>query len=416
MTERAQSGRGLILLSVAAGWLFAQGLRFVLPGILPTITASFPSTSDTQAGIAVTVLWATYGVVQFPAGIAADRIGEARVLTASLLLGAASLLAFTFTPVFGLFVVATGLFGAATGLYGPPRGTLLARVFADRADRAIGLTLAAGSLGAAVLPAIASLVVDGFGWRATLGLAAPGFALAGVAVYLTAGRAESGERNETPDLDDNSDATDSSTVTQSIGSSLWVAAKSIWNPQAGLATLAAIVMYFGYQGITALVTTYLVDHKGFVQAEAGVLFGGLFLVGALSQWLAGRIATNRRSARVLAAIAAVSVLPLVGLVVFDHRLLVAASVLLIGVRMGFAPVSNAFIIRCLPPDVEGTAWGVVRTALFVVSSLASTMVGVLADAGQFDGAILGLAGLTGVAAMLYLGLPSCQARRLLDRV
>ncbi|WP_159076945.1 MFS transporter [Halococcoides cellulosivorans] len=415
---RDDSGRGLLLASVAIGWFFALGLRFVLPGILPTIRESFPHATETQAGIAITMLWATYGLTQFPAGIAADRVGEARVLVASLVLAAASLLAFTFTPVFSLFVVVTGLFGAATGLYGPPRGTLLARVFSDRADRAIGLTLAAGSLGAAALPAIAALVVDGLGWRVTLGLAAPGFAIAAVAVHIAARRTDDGRETATPRPDggdpESTPTEGGGEPSPSIPAAIRAAAGSVRNRRAGLAIVAAIVMYFGFQGITALVTIYLVDERAlFTQGEAGVLFGGLFVVGALSQWLAGWIATDRRSARVLAGIAAVSVFPLIGLVVFDHRLLIGASVLLIGIRMGFAPVSNAFIIDCLPAEIEGTAWGGVRSALFVVSSLASTMVGILADIGRFDGGILVLAALTGFAAVLYLALPSCEARRLL---
>ena len=394
---------GTLLVSVAAGWFLALGLRFVLPGILPTITASFPSTTETGAGIAVTVLWAAYGVLQFPAGITADRIGEGRILTASLLLSAVGVLAFSLTPTFTLFVLAMGLFGAATGLYGPPRGTLLTRVFDERADQALGATLAAGSLGAAVLPAIAALLVEGLGWRTTLALAAPGFVVAALFVSRSTRRLE-GRTDETradggPETDEGS---------PSVASAIRTAGKAVCRRRTGLAVLAAIVMYFGYQGITALATTYLVTEKGFAQSGAGVLFGGLFVVGALSQWLAGAIAQRRRSAGVLAVIAAASVLPLVGLVVFENRLLVAASTLTIGVRMGFAPVSNAFIIDLLPAEVEGTAWGAVRTTLFVVSSFASTIVGVLADAGRFDGAILLLAALTAGAAGIYLTLPSCQ--------
>ncbi|WP_167880010.1 MFS transporter [Halorhabdus rudnickae] len=404
------SRQTLILASVAGGWFFTFGLRFALPGILPTITASFPDATETQAGIAVTVLWASYGIMQFPAGIAADRIGERRVLVASLVLAALGLFAFSFTPTFSLFVVATGTFGAATGLYGPPRGTLLTRTFPKHADRALGITLALGSIGAAALPAIAAVLVAGLGWRATLGLAIPGFLLASIGVYVAVGAKQT----------DGGKGANQSAVEQgqdregpSIASVLVSAGRAITNRQTALAILAAIVMYFGFQGITALLTTYLVTEKGFTQPDAGLLFGLLFLVGALTQWLAGRFADRRRSARVLAAIAFVSVFPLLGLVAFDSRLLVAASTVTIGIRMGFAPVSNAFIIDLLPDDVAGTAWGGVRTALFVVSAFGSTFVGVLAAEDYFDEAILLLALFTAGAAVLYLALPTCCPRTFL---
>lgn len=398
----------MLLGSVAAGWFLALGLRFVLPGILPTITGTFPSATETQAGIAVTVLWASYGVMQFPAGIAADRIGERRVLVASLVLAAVALGAFSFTPTFTLFVVVAGLFGAATGLYGPPRGTLLTRTFPRHAGRALGITLAAGSLGGAVLPALAALMVEGLGWRATLGLAAPGFLVTAVAVSLAVPTHDGEDGGASSRVQRSRDRSSTTIRAALVGSG-----RAVTNRQTGLAIVAAIVMYFGYQGITALVTTYLVTEKGFTQSGAGLLFGGLFVVGALSQWLAGRIADRRRSARVLTGIAVLSVFPLLGLVWFDGRILVAVSTILIGIRMGFAPVSNAFIIDLLPESVEGTAWGGVRTALFVVSSLGSTVVGVLADGGYFDGAIVLLAVLTAGAALIYLGLPSCKPRELL---
>ena len=394
----ASGSRSTLLVSVALGWFFALGLRFVLQGILPTIAASFPTATETQSGLAVTALWATYGIVQFPAGVIADRVGETRVLIGSLLASAVSVLAFSLTPTFTLFVLAMGVFGAATGFYSPPRGTLLTRVFAARADRALGLTLAAGSLGAAVLPAVAAVLVDGLGWRATLGFAAPGFVLAALFVYRSTRGLDTHDAGHT-DTDDQQ---------LSIPAAIKAAARAVCCRRTGLAVLAAIVMYFGFQGVTALATTYLVTEKGFTQFSAGVLFGGLFVVGALSQWLAGVVAQRTRPVRVLAVIAAASVLPLVGIVVFESRLLVAVSMVLNGIRMGFAPVSNAFIIDLIPADVEGTTWGAVRTSLFVVSSLASTIVGILADAGRFDGAILLLAALTGTAAALYVTLLSVR--------
>ncbi|PSP71538.1 MFS transporter, partial [Halobacteriales archaeon QH_6_68_27] len=76
-------GRGWLLLSVAVGWFFVLGMRFAVPGILPTITDDF-TVSASEAGLAVTVLWVTYAAMQFPAGYFADRLGERVLLVAGL--------------------------------------------------------------------------------------------------------------------------------------------------------------------------------------------------------------------------------------------------------------------------------------------------------------------------------------------
>lgn len=83
----------------------------------------------------------------------------------------------------------------------------------------------------------------------------------------------------------------------------------------------------------------------------------------------------------------------------------AALPAVIGVRGGVIPVNNAYTIGVLPDEVRGTAWGFLRTAFFVATAGASTVVGALADRGLFDEAFLALAALTGLAAVVYCWLP-----------
>jgi predicted MFS family arabinose efflux permease len=360
-------GRGRLLAAVAAGWFLVLGMRFVVPGILPTITADF-AVSSSAAGFAVTVLWVTYALMQFPAGTLADRLGERALLAAGLLVAGAGLVSYVATPTFALFVTATGVFGLGTGLYGPPRGTILSKTFADNDGAAFGLMLAAGSVGAAVLPAAAAVAVTTVGWRTALGAVAPLFALAAVAVWWAL-----------------PDASVTATGEGTFREALAGAARAVRNRRVALAVAGATLMLFAFQAATAFLTTYLTEVKTFSQGTAGAVLGALFLVGA--------------------AIGAVSVLPLAALPLADGRLAVAALGALVGVRMSIGPVSNAYIIALLPDDVQGTAWGALRTGFFVVGSFGSTVVGVVADAGYFDAAFYGLAAVTAVGAGVYVFLP-----------
>jgi len=119
----------------------------------------------------------------------------------------------------------------------------------------------------------------------------------------------------------------------------------------------------------------------------------------------GALADRIGTPRVLAGVAFVSVLPLVALPLLDETVALGAAAFVIGFRMSSGPLSNAYIVDVLPDEIEGTAWGLLRTSFFIVGSFGSVLVGYLADWQLFDGAFYVLAGLTGVAGVVYLFLP-----------
>ncbi|PSQ08744.1 MFS transporter [Halobacteriales archaeon QS_5_68_33] len=385
-------GRGWLLLSVAVGWFFVLGMRFAVPGILPTITDDF-TVSASEAGLAVTVLWVTYAAMQFPAGYFADRLGERVLLVAGLLVSAVGLVSYTFTPTFGLFVLATGVFGLGSGLYGPPRGTVISKTYDDNDGAAFGLMLAAGSVGAAALPAAAAVAVTSVGWRTAVGVVAPVFLLSAAAVWWAV-----------PDTRIRADG-EGDGADRSMGDAVRAAAAAVRDRRIALAVAGATLMLFAFQAATAFLTTYLTATGRFTQGTAGAVLGVLFLVGAASQFAGGGLADRFGTPRVLVGIGAASVVPLAALPLVEGRLALGAVGALVGVRMAVGPVSNAYIIALLPDDVQGTAWGALRTGFFIVGSFGSTVVGYMADAGLFDLAFYMLAGITAVGAGVYVFLP-----------
>jgi predicted MFS family arabinose efflux permease len=397
-------GRGWLLASVALGWFLVLGMRFVVPGILPTITEDF-TVSASEAGLAVTVLWVTYAVMQFPAGLFADRLGERVLLVAALVVSAAGLVSYVFTPTFALFVVATGVFGLGSGLYGPPRGTIVSKTYDDNDGAAFGLMLAAGSVGAAALPAATGVAVGVVGWRAAIGVVAPVFVLAAVAVWWavpdTRARADGDDTSRDSARGDSTRKRSDPSVREAVRA----AAGAVRNRRIALAVAGATLMLFAFQAATAFLTTYLTEIGGFSQGTAGGVLGALFLVGAASQFAGGGLADRFGTPRVLFAIGALSVVPLAALPLVEGRLALAAVGAFIGVRMSIGPVSNAYIVDLLPDDIQGTAWGALRTGFFIVGSFGSTVVGYMADAQLFDVAFYLLAAVTAVGACVYLFLP-----------
>jgi predicted MFS family arabinose efflux permease len=186
---------------------------------------------------------------------------------------------------------------------------------------------------------------------------------------------------------------------------------AVRTPAVARAVAAVTLLLFAFQGLTAFLPTYLVEVKGFDQATATGLFALLFLAGAGSQLLAGTVADRIGERWVLTVTAAVAVVSAAAVPFIDGVLVAAVVVSAVGTRLAMAPVSNAYVIDILPPGVQGSAWGVLRTGFFLVSAGGSTFVGAFADRGLFDEAFFVLAGLAVVAALLYVRLPSRAAAK-----
>jgi MFS family permease len=69
------------------------------------------------------------------------------------------------------------------------------------------------------------------------------------------------------------------------------------------------------------------------------------------------------------------------------------------------PVNEAYVMESLPPAIRGSGYGLLRTITLVLSASGSMAVGALADIGLFDAAFIGMAALSGIAALAYALLP-----------
>jgi MFS family permease len=386
-------GQGWILVVVAGGWLAIQGMRFVIPTLLPQITSAF-EISNTAAGAAVTALWTVYAAMQFPVGLATDRIGERWMLVASMLVAGACAVAFALMPTYLVFVGACLLFGVGTGLYGPTRGTLLSAVFPDNDGTALGITWAAGSLGAAGLPFVAGVIAAAFGWRVGFAFGVPLFALLTVGNWWIV-----------PDRYPGKESTSRDSKRKLIRRIIVGLARR----RILLAGCAFTILAFVFQGLTAFLPTYLVVAKGLRQETAALAYGAFFAASALIQPVAGAVADQYGDRMTLAVVTAFSGLLLFALPFVTGVTMVALLVALLGFRGGVAPITNAYLVSSIPADVQGAGYGLLRTVYMGLGATAPVVVGFLADSALFDEAYLLLALLTGAATVLYLLLPRRSA-------
>lgn len=382
-------GTGWTLLVVALGWLFVNGFRVVLPALLPQVKADF-AIGNASAGFALTVLWGMYALLQFPGGVAADRLGERTLLVTGMVLGTLSLASFYVAPVFALFLLACAGFGIGAGLFGTPRDMFLSKTFPEADNTAYSAAFAAGSLGAAVLPVVATELAARAGWRAAIAALLPVFGLLAVVLWRVLPR-------RTADANGGG-LSARATARRTFGA---LADRSVLLGSGGM-----ILFIFTYQALVSFLPTYLVEAKGLDQGLAAALFGLMFVVGALLQPVIGHLADHYGERATMLGVVLLATGTLLALPFLDRGTVLLVLVPLLGVRIGIGPVTSAYVVRNLPVSVQGTGWGLLRTAFFGLGATGSSVVGVFADAGFFDLGFVVLAGLTAAIAPFWLLAPT----------
>lgn len=379
-------GRGWALSAIACGWLFILGTRITVPVLLPGIKATF-DIDNTTAGFVVTVVWGAYALSQFPAGLLTERVGDRRVLLASLAVVTASVGGLGLAPSFLPFLLVAALLGVGNGLFGPTRGTILSALYPDNASTAIGATLAVGSLGAAGLPALAGVLLGRYGWRLTIAAAVPALALTTALAWRTVPLTNAVGGSESP-----------------LGRLRGISAAVRRRPVV-LGVGGKTLRVFVFQGFTAFLPTYLIATKGADELAASVVLSAMFVSGALTQAGSGHLVSRYGTRAVLVAFSVVSAASVLALPFLAGVPAAAAVVVVAGVQLGIAPVTNTYVIDALPEENRNGAWGLLRTVYFLVAATGSVFVGALADAGLFDGAFWILGGLLVVVACVFAFLP-----------
>src|SRR5262249_25639543 len=131
---RAQDARvvGLVSAAHAASHFY----QLVLPPIFPLLKDAF-GVGYAELGLVMTLMYATSGLMQTPAGILVDRLGPARVLIGGLGLYSTAVLCYGLAP--NIWVL--GLLGLAAGIgncvfHPSDYAIMTARVRASRLGRA----------------------------------------------------------------------------------------------------------------------------------------------------------------------------------------------------------------------------------------------------------------------------------------
>lgn len=382
----AESVRGEpVLLTVAFGFLLVQGVRFVIPAVLPSIRITF-GISNAVGGAVLTLIWLVFALVQMPAGILTDLSGELKIFLASTGIGVVSIALLVFAPSLAVFVVGAIFLGIGTGLFAPARNTLLSRIYDERSGTAYGITWAAGSLGGALVPFVATRITGAFSWRVGLGSTVVLFA-----AFLI------GVLSSIPPRPASSPGSYSSPMRKLPQQMFHV----VRQREIFLLSLARMIMVFTYQALTTFFPTYLVLTKGMDQSTAATVFAMFFVGSVVVRPFAGYLADLVGKRQTLIAIATSHVILLSALPFVEGFFLLIAFALGLSIKTGAGPIDNAYLIEILPDDARGTGYGFLSTIFLSLGSTGSVVMGIIFDTEQFTLGMAVLAALSLVAVVLY---------------
>lgn len=387
------NGRGWILTSVGVGWLLALGVRLTFPALLPAIRAEF-GMDLTTAGFLLTGLWFAYAIGQLPGGILGDRIGERNTLVGGIAIATLTVVIVVVSTSERWFVTGTILFGLTTGLFATTRFTVISDIYPEHDSTALGLTASAGNLGAALLPVIAGFIAAVATWRLGFGVTIPLFIIVVIGLWRVVPKRTSGPN---------------SAVDRVTRASARRVLRGVTRRSTLLAGGSMLLLSVIYNGFTGFYPTYLVTEKGLSPSMAATLFGLFFALGVVVQPFVGAIGDRVGARQTMAAAAGISGVALVILPVIHGLIGLVGITVLVSLQLGFWPVAQAYMIKSLPVEIQGSGFGLLRTTYLLVSSSGPAIVGALADAGYFDGAFVLLAGAAGAGVVLCIGLPALDA-------
>lgn len=372
-------GRLFAALLLGATAVFVS--RFVLSPLVPAIIEDLGVTGG-EVGVAMTALWATVGLLRYPAGRLTDALNRKTVLVAGLAFAAAGAALLATTASYLHLLAGSLVLGVGIGLYIPAAVVLVSDLFAARRGRAFGVYEAAVNLGGALAAGFAAVVVGASAWQSAYLPATAG--LVGVGVLLHA-------LDRSPYVVRRVRLDATNTVRR-------VAAE----PGLRVLLVTVALLAFVTEATIGFLPTLLEFEKGFGPALAKNAFAVFFVVGIPVNLVAGGLGDRFGLRRVALGGALVAAAGFGFLLLSSTPALVGFGVVCVAAGLTANwPMALAILTEAVPGSSAGGDFGAISTAYVALGSLGPTYVGVVGERVSYVVAFGGLAVLVvGYAALV----------------
>lgn len=371
---------GRIATALAVAWLAIVFGRGAIPPLLPAIVEELRIT-PAAAGVALTVMWGLYALLQFPGGRLSDQLSRTVVIALGIGVLIAGFVVVLSASGYPVFLLGVALLGVGGGLYFSPARAFIADLFVRRRGQAFGLQTAASMVGGVLAATVAAAVLAFATWRVAF---LPSIAILAVALALLLRWSRESYAVSRIQLD--------------LGPTI---ARLVRNPRVPILVVGFSLFGFASQGFLGFLPTMLQAAKGFSPSLASGSFALVFVVGIVAGPSAGRLGDWLPRTHVVVG---APILGGIGLLV----LLCADSVggALVGIGLtsvglwAYFPSIHAYLGDILADESLGGDFGLIKTAYTGLGSLGPTYVGIVAGQTSYPLAFAGLVGCLGLSAVV----------------
>jgi MFS family permease len=388
-TRRAWLMWGLGALFYAYGFF-----QRVAPGVMVEDLMRDFAISGAVLGSLSAAYFYAYAAVQVPVGVLLDRFGPRNLLSGAALLAAIGGLAFALAGSLPAAALGRALIGLGVGFAYISTLKLASIWFPPhRFGLVVGLTLAAGTLGAMVAQVPLAALLDLAGWRAAMtAVAVLGLGLAVLMLLFLRDRPAELPPARPP------------AAGMLTGLGQVIREPATWQLTAATGLIGAPLLAFaGLWGVP-----YLEQVEGLTRVEAGLLTSAMLAAWAVGGpacgWLSDRL--GRRRPVLVGGATAMAVLWLPVLLPGVPLVVRSLAFIALGVAAGSMVVAFAAARDRFGNALAGSAMGVINSAVLLCAAAMQTLVGLLLDL-RWEGTMAAGAPIYGDAAwrMAFLAFP-----------
>ena len=328
----------------------------------------------------------SYFLMQVPTGILADRWGPRKLLTAGSFVAACG--TFLFASASSIIPANLGrlLIGGAAGVGYVALLTLVSRWFPPRFFATVsGLTLFCGVGGAVSAGAPLRFLVERFGWRPVMLVAAAVLILIGTAIWriVSDDPAQRGYRSFAP----SDTETDFSFKTLLAGLMTVLRYKNVWRLSlVGCGLTGPVLAFAGLWGVPFFTTLHGISTAASSAITSTLLISyavGATLLGVLSD----RIGLRKPVLYIGSIVALLAWIPMLFFSGIPLWLLVCLAIL-VGLAAGSVTTGFAFVKESVPPRFAGTATGIYNMGSILGAMILQPAIGWMLDR-NWQGALVG---------------------------
>ncbi|MFW6077741.1 MAG: MFS transporter [Hyphomicrobiales bacterium] len=313
------------------------------------------------AGIALaTGLFACFGLFSLPAGWLADRWSRRHMLAVYWLGGGACMMLTGLAVTPWQLVAAMTAMGIFAAIYHPV-GTAMLISVAGASGRALGLNGVFGNLGVAAAPLVTGLLLDLWGWRSAFmvpGLAMVGF---GIAYLLMVPKATAVPAGTPASATRPAGALDLRLIVVILG-------------------LTVLAGGFTFNTVTVALPKFVIEElPGFTTALAwaGTIATAIYLAGAVTQLIVGRLADRLPLAAIFFTLALFQVGGFTGMALLSGPAALAAALMSLSAVYGQVLVNDLIIARNVADLWRARAFALRYMLGFAASAGAVPLIAVL---------------------------------------